>query len=57
MEFTGFDPDLIAPLASIPRGYDGIDYHLYVIGRKAPENRREFALCQSVSTAVADADH
>ncbi|MEO0870800.1 MAG: hypothetical protein AAFY19_02405 [Pseudomonadota bacterium] len=57
MEFTGFDPDLIAPLVSIPRGYDGIDYHLYVVGRKAPEKRRELPLCHSVNTAAAKPDH
>lgn len=49
-DFTGFDPDLIAPLASVPRGYDGIDYKLYVIGRKAAEKHSELPLCHSVNT-------
>ena len=49
MEFNGFDPDLIAPIVSIPRGYNGVDYHLYVIGRKTTEKPRDLPFCHSVN--------
>lgn len=47
MEFTGFDPDTIAPLAAIAPGYDGIGYNLYVIGRKAMEKAEILPFCHS----------
>ncbi len=50
MEFNGFDPDLIAPLATIERDYNGIDYRFYVIGRKAMEKKRYFPSCAAVGS-------
>ncbi|MEO1730975.1 MAG: hypothetical protein AAFR64_09570, partial [Pseudomonadota bacterium] len=47
MEFEGFDPELIAPIASVERGYDGIAYHLYVIGTEAPEIQRKLPPCHA----------
>jgi hypothetical protein len=50
MEFSGFDPDLVSPLARIDRGYDGIDYHLYVIGRNRAEKSRDLPACHARRT-------
>ena len=47
MDFNGFDPDLIAPLAHVERGYNGIDYNIYVIGRNSTEKPREPSRCHS----------
>lgn len=48
MNFNGFDPDLIAPVARIERGYNGIDTNIYVIGRNSKEKRRSPPPCHSV---------
>ena len=53
MSFDGFDEALITPLASINRGYDGIPYHLYVIGREAPEKPRKLSRCHSVKKKLS----
>ncbi|MEL6707574.1 MAG: hypothetical protein AAFP79_04775 [Pseudomonadota bacterium] len=51
MEFIGFDPDLLSPLATVAAGYDGIPYNLYVIGRNSTEKPRTVPWCHSVNTA------
>lgn len=51
MVFEGFDADMIAPIARVARGYDGIEYHLYIIGRKATEKKRELPPCYGRSKA------
>jgi len=48
--FEGFDPDLITPLATVAAGYDGIDYELYVIGRRASEKSSSFPRCHSLGS-------
>ncbi|NQX93940.1 MAG: hypothetical protein HRT64_03285 [Erythrobacter sp.] len=49
MDFDGFDADLIAPVASIGRGYNGIDYRIYVIGRNTTEKPNKLPSCHAVS--------
>ena len=53
MDFNGFDPDLIEPLARVERGYNGIDFNIYVIGRNSTEKRRTLPPCHSQGKAAA----
>ncbi len=47
MTFSGFAPDLIAPLVTIPPGYSGVDYNLYVVGQNVPERSVTLPQCHS----------
>ncbi|MEP3050499.1 MAG: hypothetical protein ABJP48_10960 [Erythrobacter sp.] len=51
ISFNDFPADLIAPLAEIPAGYDGVDYNLYIIGRNAAEKPVSLPRCHSINTA------
>jgi len=44
--FSGVPDDVLRPLATIGRGYDGLDYHLYVVGPDAPEKPVSLPECQ-----------
>ncbi len=48
LTITGLPEDILAPLVTIPAGYDGIDYHLYVVGRHAEEKAVSLPDCVPV---------
>lgn len=47
MSFEGFPPELIAPIAEIPAGYNGVPYNLYAVGRGAEEKAVSLPPCHS----------
>ncbi len=53
MTFNGFAPDLIAPLVTIPPGYSGVDYNLYVVGQNVPERSVTLPQCHSKGSLPA----
>ncbi|XUU59498.1 hypothetical protein ACRAQ6_07865 [Erythrobacter sp. HA6-11] len=45
INLIGFDAGLVEKLETIPAGYDGITFHLYVIGPQAPEKAVNLPFC------------
>lgn len=45
MSFNGFDPALIQRLTSVDAAYNGMEYHLYVVGPQAPEMPVKLPFC------------
>lgn len=47
MSFEDFSPELIAPIAEIPAGYNGVPYNLYAVGRGWEEKPVNLPPCHS----------